>query len=143
MKTKSKRPIDPNECYLYELKRNKTNYNKMKKENPRKFKIRRLIYYSKVRAKEKNIEHTITKEWLKEKLKEDKCELTKLPFSYDLDKPRNPFGPSIDRIDITKGYTPENCRLVLWAVNTGLGHYTEKDLYTICKAYLLKHGLLN
>jgi hypothetical protein len=143
VKKEPKMPTDPNERYLYEIERNKKYLNNMKKENPRKFKIRRLMYYSKVRAKEKNIEHTITKEWLKEKLKEDKCELTKLPFNYNLDIPRNPFGPSIDRIDITKGYTPENCRLVLWAVNTGLGHYTEKDLYTICKAYLLKHNLLN
>ena len=138
-----KMPTDPEERKMYASEKAKANINKLKKEDPRKLKIRRLLYYSKVRAKEKNISHSINKKWLKEKLEEDKCELTGLPFSYDLNIPRNPYGPSIDRIDINKGYTSDNCRLVIWAVNAGLGHHTEIDLYRICKAYLLKHNLLN
>lgn len=129
-------PTDPEELKQYNREKSQKRIEWLKKNDPKKLKIRRLIYYSKVRAKEKHLEHTITKDWLKDKLKDDKCELTSLEFSYDLSIQRNPFGPSIDRIDITKGYTPDNCRVVLWVVNAGLGHYTEKDLYFICKSYL-------
>jgi len=142
----AKMPTDPEERKEYQKIQVKQHLEKMKLEEPKRFKIRKLIYYSRARAKEKNIPHTITKEWLKKQLENNICELTNLKFSYDQTILRNPFGPSIDRINITKGYTPNNCRLVLWAVNAGLGHFGEKDLYYICKAYLeynkIKHNSL-
>jgi len=113
---------------------------KLRTENPKEFKLRRLFVYSKVRAKEKNMDHSITRKWLNEKTESNLCEVTELPFDYDTTLQRNPFGPSIDRIDVSKGYTPENCRLVIWVFNAGLGHYTEKELYIICKAYLLNNS---
>ena len=113
-------------------------YEKLRQNDPKEFKLRRLLAYSKVRAKEKNIPHSIDKNWLLESTKYNMCELTGIIFDYDTTIQRNPFGPSIDRIDVSKGYTPDNCRMVIWAVNAGLCHYTEKDLYTICKAYLNK-----
>ena len=88
------------------------------------------------RAKEKNLEFNLTEEWLKEKLERGRCEATGIKFDTTKAPFMNPFYPTIDRVDSSKGYTPENCRIVLWVVNAGLGHYTEKDLYTICKAYL-------
>jgi hypothetical protein len=131
-----KMPIEPSKRKDYIIKQNKKNLKKLKTKNPKEFKIRRLLYYSRVRSKQKNLEHNITKEWLYEKMKENKCELTGIEYDYDAFKPRNPYGPSIDRVDVSKGYTPDNCRVVIWAVNAGLGHYSECDLYMVCKSYL-------
>jgi len=133
---KRQRPTNPEALKIYTSTKLLERLTTLKIDNPKNFKLTRLLYYSRVRAKEKGIINTLTLEWLKEKTINDKCELTELNFSYDPNIPRNPFGPSIDRINIKEGYTPENCRIVLWVVNAGLGHYTEKDLYTICKAYL-------
>ena len=49
-----------------------------------------------------------------------KCEVTGIPFTYDS---RSPTGLSIDRIDPTKGYTPDNIRFVCWWVNAAMGHW--------------------
>lgn len=132
----NKRPTEPNELKLYKSEHALKRIQNMRQTTPKKLKLDRLFYYSKVRAKEKKIEHTITYEWLQQQAQNDTCSATGIKFNYDTTKVRNPFGPSIDRINISKGYTPENCRLVIWAFNAGLGHYTEQDLYTVCKAYL-------
>lgn len=137
-----KMPTDPEGRRLYTLEQAKELREKLRKEDPKEFKLRRLFAYSKVRAKEKDIDHSITREWLNEKTELNICSATGISFDYDTTIQRNPFGPSIDRIDITKGYTPENCRLVIWAFNAGLGHYTEKDLYIICKAYLVYNNIV-
>lgn len=48
------------------------------------------------------------------------CALTGLPFVID-GSPNHPQAPSLDRIDTTRSYTPENTRLVCWAVNMAMG----------------------
>ena len=133
---RNKRPTDPEELRQYNTSKALARINNLKANAPKTFKLSKLLYYSRVRAKEKGLINELTIEWLEDKVKTGLCELTKLPFDYNPAIQRNPFGPSIDRINIKEGYTPENCRIVLWVVNAGLGHYTEKDLYTICKAYL-------
>ncbi len=46
----------------------------------------------------------------------------------------NPFRPSIDRIDCAKGYTPDNIRLVLIAVNYGRADFDDAAYIEICRA---------
>lgn len=36
---------------------------------------------------------------------------------------RDPYGPSFDRIDCSKGYTPENTRIVILAINIMLADW--------------------
>jgi len=76
----------------------------------------RLFHLAKRRAKEKNMEFTLTKEIIKSKFpKDNKCPVTKKPFLYDIkDKNQN---PTIDRIDNSKGYTAENIVIVSYIVN--------------------------
>lgn len=111
----------------------------LKIKDPKKFKLKKLFYYSKARSKEKKLEHTITYEWLVNECHNNICAATGRTFDYDPNYYRNPYGPSIDRSDISKGYTPENCRLVIWAYNCGKAHYTDKDLYKMCKAFIKKN----
>jgi hypothetical protein len=122
-------------------KRDTTKFKQFKKNNPKEYKLKRLYYYAGVRAKQKNFERTITFNWLKEKCKNNICSVTDKTFDYDSKYHRNPYGPSIDRIDITKGYTPENCRVVIWAFNRARDHYNDKDVYNMCKALLTQHGV--
>lgn len=73
----------------------------------------RLLRASRQRAKKAGIEHTLTKEWILPRM--TGCEMSGLPF--DLTRGRTAFSPSIDKIDSSKGYTPDNCRVILWALN--------------------------
>lgn len=78
-----------------------------------------LFYRSQVRARRNGLEFSLTKEWLRAKLEPGVCEVTGLPFVFDMGKPGEflPFSPSIDRKDSSKGYTLENCRVVCLVFN--------------------------
>lgn len=76
-----------------------------------KGRARNLFHTCKSRAKKKSLDFTLTKTWIEIRLQLGVCELTGLPFSMDRD---NPFTPSVDRIDTSKGYTEDNCRLICW-----------------------------
>jgi hypothetical protein len=95
----------------------------------------KLINNARKRSKLKNIEIDLPVEWLEEKLINNECEITKLPF--DLSKPdkhtRRYNAPSLDRIDKTKGYTPDNTRLVLWLVNCALSEYGSDTVLPVLK----------
>jgi len=52
-----------------------------------------------------------------------KCPLTGIPYFMETTVPKrgvHPYAPSIDRIDSAKGYTKDNCRIVIFALNAML-----------------------
>lgn len=55
------------------------------------------------------------------------CQVTGAPF--DLETPRGPFSPSLDRIDNSKGYTADNCRVVVLCLNLGVSNFPILDFY--------------
>lgn len=131
-----KLPIDPIEYKKHIKEYNKCRRSFLMNDDPKKFKLKKLMYLSKVRSKQKNLEFSIDFNWLEQQSQTDTCAVTGLQFNYDSNWHRNPFGPSIDRKNNKLGYTKENCQLVIWGYNAGKGHYSEKDLYILCKAYL-------
>ena len=77
----------------------------------------RLFLLAKRRAEQKNMEFTLTKEIVKEKFPKDNlCPVLKEPFKFGIEN--QDYNPSIDRIDNTKGYTPENTIIVSYVVNS-------------------------
>jgi len=46
---------------------------------------------------------------------------------------RNPYSPSIDKIDPTKGYTKDNCRIVCWWYNVTKQRYSDEEVLNLCK----------
>jgi hypothetical protein len=92
---------------------------------------------SKQRAAKHNIPFTLTKEWAEARWT-GRCEVTGIEFV--LSDKRSPylFSPSLDRIIPTVGYTPENSRFVLHAVNALKGQGTDEDMLTIAKAIVAK-----
>ena len=100
-----------------------------------------LLNAAKARATEKNLEFNITKEWVLDKLTKGKCEATGLDIvltGYLDSQVSNPYAPSIDRRDNSKGYTVDNSQLVLVAYNKFKSDYDEQEVLTIAKALVEK-----
>jgi hypothetical protein len=76
-------------------------------------------------AKQRGLEFSLTLKWVEQRLQSGVCEVTGIAFVRGTS--RHPFLPSIDRIDSDKGYTPENCRVVLWIINAAKQALPEDD----------------
>ena len=79
----------------------------------------------------------LTPEWILEKLSKGVCEITGLPFTYGT-QARNPWSPSLDRIDPEKGYTLENTRVVVWIYNACKNVFSDEDVLLMCQAVINK-----
>lgn len=65
-----------------------------------------------------------------------RCEVSGIEFDcFPVEgKLKRPWTPSVDRIDNTKGYTPDNCRLICLAVNLAMNEWGEAVLFRIAEA---------
>lgn len=79
----------------------------------------RLITWIRARAGKKSLEFDLDREWVEQKLSIGACEMTGIEFDLGKEDGErfNPWGPSIDRKDSSKGYTKDNCRMVVWIYN--------------------------
>lgn len=101
-----------------------------------------LIPIYRKRANSKKIEFTIDHEWLDTSLKAqgDKCAVSGLPFDYLPQKKKgrkhfkNPMRPSLDRINNSRGYEPDNIRIVLHCVNIAINEWGLELYQQVCKA---------
>jgi hypothetical protein len=67
------------------------------------------------------------------------CEISGLPFSKQGEGTGpHPMSPSIDRTDQSIGYTQNNCRFILWAINGMRGRGTDETMYMIAKAIVAR-----
>lgn len=110
------------------------------KWNKEHYEVSRLynIYNScRIRSLKNGIEFSITSQWFRHKAIDiGVCEDTGIPFNHDRPTTkgkRNPFGPSIDRRDPNKGYTEDNCKVVVWIHNRAKGDDDLGVLYYYCK----------
>lgn len=92
------------------------------------YRLQMLVNASKQRAKNKNRENTITIEDVKAIYPKDNC----CPiFGIKLEFNNAGFretSPSIDRIDSSKGYTPDNIQIISWKANRIKGYASKQDL---------------
>ena len=109
-----------------------------KNKNSAMYRAKEMLRSIKHRSKKLGLEYDIDEEWLKGKLK-GVCEATGLPFNFnDVKKgyTRNPNTPSIDRIDSSRGYTKDNCRVVIWMFNGAKLEYDDGCFYAMAKAFV-------
>lgn len=68
------------------------------------------------------------------------CPVTGYRFILDSDgdRSKNPFAPSLDRIDTSKPYTDTNARLVIWAYNMFKAQMTDEQCFEICLAIITR-----
>ncbi len=91
-----------------------------------------LLVNSRVRASQRNLPFALTREWA-EKNWTGHCALSGLPFTLGT-REHYPDSPSIDRIKPELGYTPDNCRFILFAVNSLRGNGTDEQMLRIARA---------
>lgn len=101
----------------------------------------RLMGCARVRAKKKGLDLAITQEWIEHRLAKGSCEVTGLSFVYVRgERRKHPHSPSIDRIDNSLGYTPDNCRVVVWALNAALADFGMDTYLEVAKRVIARGG---
>lgn len=100
--------------------------------------LRKAVHRSRSRATDIGRDCEITLDYVLDmyEAQEGRCAVSGLKFDPhpSRDGRANPFRPSIDRIDCAKGYTPDNVRLVLVAVNCGRADFPDETYIQICRA---------
>ena len=103
-----------------------------------------ILAGTKRRARIKNITFNLSAEWAAQRWT-GFCELTGLPFSSPEERingiGNRLFSPSIDRIHAQGPYSEENCRLVIWAINSLKGPGSDADMYKIAEALILHKAM--
>lgn len=84
------------------------------------------------RSKRYNVPCTITKEWVLSQPR--MCNVSGMPFQIPL-VGRGPYSPSIDRIDSSKGYTPENTQFVTCFYNMAKNEWGEQEIQDLIISY--------
>lgn len=74
-----------------------------------------LVHVARHRAKVRGMDCNLNPVDIQRRIDAGRCELSGIPFC--LSEPRAWNAPSLDRIDSDKGYTTENVRVVLYALN--------------------------
>lgn len=92
---------------------------------------REMVKAARARAKQKNINFTISYLDLLPILVNGRCEITDIPFQY---VSYSPFAPSLDRKVPEIGYTPENTQIVVKAYNYAKGCGTHEDVLRLARS---------
>jgi hypothetical protein len=91
---------------------------------------------AKNRASKLNVPFNITPERVILAVTNGRCEATNIPFDLLVtnNARMNPWAPSIDRIDSTKGYTMDNVQIVCWAYNAAKNQWGLEILHMLVNA---------
>jgi hypothetical protein len=101
-------------------------------KNPKQAWAIRAKNSARARALDKGIEFSLTREYIMN-LCDDKCPVFNTPFIYNGNKIQNSQSPSIDRIDITKGYIEGNVVIISMKANAIKNAYKADDIAKVAK----------
>lgn len=98
------------------------------------------LFEAKRRAAKAGLPFDLTLEFLNglQVAQNNSCALTGIPFAPSKGGRNNPYVLSLDRIDSSRGYTQDNVRLVIFAMNAALGPWGEAVFEEVAKAYLAR-----
>ena len=100
-----------------------------------------LHHNSEVRARRLKVAFSLSVEWIAERIKRGHCEATGIPFDVSPSKwirKTMPLRPSLDRIDSTLGYTPDNVRVVCLIYNLCKNTFSHEDVIAFATAVSVK-----
>jgi predicted Zn-ribbon and HTH transcriptional regulator len=97
--------------------------------------VRQGLWDAKKRAKAKQLPFEIEEDDLLKQVEKNRlrCALSAIPFRPCEDYYRNPYRPSIDRIDCKMGYTKKNVRVVAYCVNAAMNEWGESVLEEVAR----------
>lgn len=99
---------------------------------------------AKARAAKKGLPFDLTQDWVADRVGRGVCEATGMAFVLKSDTGPghnlNAHSPSIDRIDHAKGYTQDNCRVVVWIFNRARGAFSDAELIEMARAIAERHS---
>ncbi len=102
--------------------------------------IKKALRRSESRARQREWEYDLTLEWALGILENNdyRCPMTGIPFMKLCEQrgAMNPFAPSIDRIDTSQGYTQDNTRIVLTAINIMMSDWGEDVMDEVFAGYV-------
>lgn len=101
--------------YKARLAKGKKSRAALKATNPKRRWAQMALAASKLRARKAGLEHTLTLDWLLEAAG-DNCPLLETPLQYANTRSHDD-SPAVDRIDNSKGYTPDNCWVISMIAN--------------------------
>lgn len=111
------------------------------------FRASKDLYRIKMRAISKGLDFDLTKKWILCRYEQGFCEQTGLPFNFNGGNGRhykNKHAPSIDRIDSSKGYTQDNCQVVVNQYNMAKGMWSDSDVLELAIELInVAHGRQN
>ena len=96
-----------------------------------------LVSGAKKRAEKAGLAFELDLDWVAERLNHGYCEVSGIPFN--LVTGRDPFAPSLDRTDPTKGYTKDNVKVVVWCYNSAKGIGSHEDVMKLAEALAVKY----
>jgi hypothetical protein len=114
------------------------------KDNPDKLRAQRLWGNAYKRAKLLGWpELDFDTEWIYNKILEGHCEATGISFDLTsvtriTNHAKNPWVPSIDRIDSSKPYLKDNVQIVVFMYNVCKSEFTHEDVVKFCKSVYKK-----
>jgi hypothetical protein len=89
-------------------------------------KAKQLLANAKYRAEKKNLAFDLDLDWVIRNLSPMKCQISTLPIDITHSSVM-PNSPSIDKINPFKGYTKDNCRVILNCLNMVMSNHTENN----------------
>jgi hypothetical protein len=106
--------------------------------------IARAVKSAKQRSAARGLPFDIDYDWAVATIESQKfcCCLTGIPFymANEAKSTRNPYTPSLDRIDPAGGYTKDNVRIVIYAVNIMLMDWGTKIFERVANGYRYTKG---
>ena len=89
------------------------------------------------RSAEYRIPFALTIEWVRSKIEAGACAATGHRFLLE---PGSPWRPSIDRLDPSRGYVPDNCQVVCCIYNFAKHDYQHSDVLELARCLVGKEG---
>jgi hypothetical protein len=96
----------------------------------------RMLTWIRTRAARMGVTFDLTQEWIMDRLTAGHCEVTGIKFELHLPAGQrfHAWAPSVDRIDSKKGYTIDNCRVVVWIYNMAKSEWSDEIVETFALA---------
>lgn len=105
--------------------------------------LRKAVARARLRSKQKGLEFTIDLDWARRQISRQDYHCIATGIEFDTRSRKSfmrPYIPSIDRKNSSMGYTPDNCRLVIFAFNAMVSDWGDGLFFDVAQAYIEKQS---